>query len=1106
VFNLNQSNDLDVLVQRLAELIAEPCGANAVLAPETIVVQSQGMHHWVSMQIAQRLGVAANIAYPFPDAFARDVFNANMPTRAAERFAPQTMLWSILDLLPSLISDPSFAPVHDYLEDDRTGTKAYQLAERLASLYDAYGVYRPEMLLEWTYGDGGRNGHAVWQAALWSKLTEGAESQQPAARRRHFLKQETKPKGLPKRVFVFGITSLPPFYLQLLEHISTFVDVHVFVQSPCREFWSHARSERAVLKDAIIHGMSAEHFKDRFHHDSGNPLLTSMGRHIQDFSMMLPTGENAPIIEEETYRSQDGQSLLDTLRRDVFDFVDGAEASMDARCIANDDLSLRVHVCHSPMREVQVLHDQLLSILKTNEASPDLAPNDIVVMVPDIEAYAPYIDAVFACAYDDSYYIPFSISDRATTHTNPAASFLLSLFALPSTRFSSRDLMSILEIPMVRQRFGISESEFVTAARLVVQSGIRWGFDPEQREAMSGVPSTETGHTWLFGIERLLLGYALPGDGTTLFEGRLPDRDVEGADAVTAGKLAHFARALNRYLASLNRPRSVAAWSRYTTDALHAFLSTDQETRAWFDQVQLIVTAIGDESRLAGFDEPVAGSVFAAALTQRLEAAAEHGRYMTRGVTFCSLLPFRGIPFKIVCLLGMNDGDFPRGDHPPAFDLMAAYPRLGDRSRRDDDRYMFLEAMLSAGERLLISYTGRDIRDNSIRPPSPVVSELIEYIDRSFVTGSDGAAKQVSDAITVAHPLQPFSASYFDGTNSELFSYSEEYANAMQGNMQNSYRKGTRFDDPISITEDSPLVSLDAFLRFFANPSRFYLSTRMNVFAGNDYVDFDENEPFGVGGLERYMLTRDVLAMRETGQNDEDIFKVARAAGRLPHGVAADAAVANAIARVDTFLEAHREATAGRTPISRDISIHHSEFSVNGVLHDIFEDTFIAARCGRLRDRDLLNAWIRHLIANTGNATATRLVGLDKNDAATSQTFAQLEDRSSASDLLQPFLEAFQTGRAVPLRVFPATSMAFAKTLVSSEDVDKALQKAKTVWYGNDFGGAPAECQDAYHKMIYGETSPLDERFMDLSRNLLLPLAERITTKAKGGRIKPTAS
>ncbi|MFT7490011.1 MAG: exodeoxyribonuclease V gamma subunit, partial [Candidatus Promineifilaceae bacterium] len=410
------------------------------------------------------------------------------------------------------------------------------------------------------------------------------------------------------------------------------------------------------------------------------------------------------------------------------------------------------------------------------------------------------------------------------------------------------------------------------------------------------------------------------------------------------------------------------------------------------------------------------------------------------------------------------------------------------------------------GERLLISYTGRDIRDNSIRPPSPVVSELIEYIDRSFVTGSDGAAKQVSDAITVAHPLQPFSASYFDGTNSELFSYSEEYANAMQGNMQNSYRKGTRFDDPISITEDSPLVSLDAFLRFFANPSRFYLSTRMNVFAGNDYVDFDENEPFGVGGLERYMLTRDVLAMRETGQNDEDIFKVARAAGRLPHGVAADAAVANAIARVDTFLEAHREATAGRTPVSRDISIHHSEFSVNGVLHDIFEDTFIAARCGRLRDRDLLNAWIRHLIANTGNATATRLVGLDKNDAATSQTFAPLEDRSSASDLLQPFLEAFQTGRAVPLRVFPATSMAFAKTLVSSEDVDKALQKAKTVWYGNDFGGAPAECQDAYHKMIYGETSPLDERFMDLSRNLLLPLAERITTKAKGGRIKPTAS
>ncbi|MDE0840368.1 MAG: hypothetical protein OSB41_15130, partial [Kiritimatiellae bacterium] len=288
--------------------------------------------------------------------------------------------------------------------------------------------------------------------------------------------------------------------------------------------------------------------------------------------------------------------------------------------------------------------------------------------------------------------------------------------------------------------------------------------------------------------------------------------------------------------------------------------------------------------------------------------------------------------------------------------------------------------------------------------------------------------------------------------------------------------------------------------------SRFYLTTKLNVFAGNDYVDFDENEPFGVGGLERYILTRDVLAMREKGHKDEDICKVARAAGLLPHGVAAESAVANAIERVDTFLEAHREATAGRAPISRDISIQHADFTVSGVLHDIFEDTLIAARCGRLRDPDLLNAWIRHLVANTGQATSTCLIGLDKNGAATSQTFSPFEDQTAATDLLHPFLDAFQAGRAVPLRVFPATSMAFAKTLVRNDDVNKALQAAKTVWYGNDFGGAPAECQDAYHKMVYGETSPLDERFIDLSRTLLLPLAERITSKAKGGRIKPAAS
>ncbi|MDA1045142.1 MAG: exodeoxyribonuclease V subunit gamma, partial [Verrucomicrobia bacterium] len=330
VLKLYQGNDLEGLARRLSERIAIPSEGCSALDPETIVVQSQGMHHWLSMQIAQRLGVAANINYPFPEAFAQRLFDSNVAIRTSNRFSPNTMVWSIFGALPGLLDQAGFDVVSRYLESDDTGIKAYQLSERLSGLLDHYGIYRPDMLLDWTRGRGLNAGHAAWQSKLWRVLVKGAEREHPSARQQHFLNATSVPVGLPARVFVFGITSLPPFYLQVLEHVATFVDVHMFVQSPCRAFWGHAQSERTILKEALAEGMSIEHFKQRFHHESGNPLLTSMGRHIQNFSAMLPLRDDLPVEEEDISVPPIGDSLLARLQQDIFSFTDGAMSPHEA--------------------------------------------------------------------------------------------------------------------------------------------------------------------------------------------------------------------------------------------------------------------------------------------------------------------------------------------------------------------------------------------------------------------------------------------------------------------------------------------------------------------------------------------------------------------------------------------------------------------------------------------------------------------------------------------------------------------------------------------------------------------------------------------------------
>ena len=921
------------------------------------------------------------------------------------------------------------------------------------------------------------------------------------------LNAGTAPKGLPARVFVFGITSLPPFYLQVLEHVSASIDVHMFVQSPCHAFWGHAQSERSVLKDALAEGMSVEHFKQRFHHEAGNPLLTSMGRHIQDFSALLPLSEDLKMEEEEINHPPVGHSLLARLQQDVFHFIDGAHEPLEERRIREDDASVQIHVCHSPMREVQALRDQLIELLKTQARPATLEPNDVVVMIPDLESYAPYIDAVFSVPADDPLHIPFCVSDRAAANTNPAASFLTALYALPASRFTTRDVVQMLEIPLLRARFGFSEAEYTASVRLIANARIRWGYDADQRESISGIASLESAHTWLFGLERLLLGYALPGDGMHLFEGRLPDRDVEGADAVTVGKLAHFVRSLHEVCVALASSRSVAAWCRFTQEVMKRFLLGSYETRRHIDEVHLLLSAIREESRLAEFDQSVNANIFSACLGQRLEKATEHGRYLTRGVTFCNLLPFRGIPFKVICLLGMNDQDFPRGENPPAFDLMSASPRLGDRSTRDDDRYMFLEAILSARERLMISYTGRDIRDNGLKPPSPVVSELVEYLDRSFALDvpEGDATPSVSQALTRLHPLQPFSPVYFSGENPHLFSYEREYAEGLQQSA-GTPSPSERFLEPLQILEPVQSMSLDAFCRFFLQPTRYFMNTRMNVYADNDSVELEEAEPFTLGNLDRYTVTQQILAMREEGHSQEAVYQVAHAQGLLPHGVVGESIAADVAERVDTFLLALDHVLGGREATPLEISFSHKGMTLKGSLQDIYADEQVLSRCGSMRDRDRVDAWIRHLMANTQAPTRTLLMGTNKGGGVKTLELASLAQPKEAEAALAAFVEAFQAGQALPLRFFPSSSLEYVRQLAKGYEEDRALIDAGKVWWGSNHSPVPGEAADPYHHMVFGQDSPFDENFCQLALTLLQPLAERLVTKTQNSSLKPLST
>ena len=387
---LHTSNQLDLLAERLSPVVSTP--PDSPFTPEIVVVQSLASRRWLSFKMASLQGICANYAFPFLANFVWEIVEQAYPAEAtADMMSPDILTWKIDSLLPSCLGRKEFASVATYLRDGDP-LKRFHLAARLANLFDQYRVYRPEMVAGWAVANQKRTGDEAWQATLWRELgeTPGFDQALHRLRTRGFKKAATL--ALPERVSLFAPTSLPPAYLDLLFQLARVREIHLFLLRPSREY----RGNDPTAKQRARLGLRASD------PDTGNPLVTSWGKMDADLTdLLLETQGRMEIAvkeESEEFRDFPPVTLLDTIKSDILNArnrgakSENVQAAVPPVTVKADDRSLSIHVCHSPMREVEVLYDQLLDCFET---MPDLRPRDILVMTPEIEKYAPFIRGVF---------------------------------------------------------------------------------------------------------------------------------------------------------------------------------------------------------------------------------------------------------------------------------------------------------------------------------------------------------------------------------------------------------------------------------------------------------------------------------------------------------------------------------------------------------------------------------------------------------------------------------------------------------------------------------------------------------------------------------------
>ncbi len=1081
---LYSSNRLEVLIDKLAEVLEEPL--SSPFSPEIIVVQSKGMERWVSLQLAQRWGICANCEFPFPNALADILFRLlvdNGEGGGLSAYERQPLGWRILKRLPELIARREFEALRRYIGAAEPFELPWvQLTSLIASVFDQYLLYRRDLIDRWERGE-----DDDWQAVLWRHLVKDSSQCHRARMMGRLLERLQHPGDgvrdvLPQRLSVFGISYLPPLHLEMLAALARCRPVHLFVMNPCREYWGDLVSGRE--REKIMRREEASGFKSaqELHLEMGNRLLASLGRQGRDF---IDTIIEYDPREWSCYQEPGRGTLLRRIQSDILHLKDNGESRLSSPSGSHEPAgrgpcSVQFHSCHSPLREVEVLNDYLLALF---EATPDLQPEDVLVMTPDIERYVPFIQAVFGSAEGPDKQIPFTISDRCLQGENPLAQALLAVLDVSRGRFRISDVLAVLELPAVHERFKLSEADLERITRWLEQVRIRWGIDAVHRRDLDLPDFVD--NTWGAGLDRLLLGYAMPLHDDRFFLDLLPYDAVEGADGVVLGRFVEFFSRLTRWNRRLRETRNLSDWSSLLRRVTDDFLAADEERRQDLEPVRQLLDQLESWQSLSGFDGRIPFEVVRWLLEKGFERQGRRLGFLAGGVTFCAMLPMRSIPFRVICLLGMDYDAYPRRSSAVGFDLMARRPRRGDPSRRDDDRYLFLEAVLSARDYLYVSYVGQDVHDNSVLPPSVLVSELMEVIRDEY------ADEQPEDGtglpVVIRHRLQAFSPAYFR-KRGDLCSYSEMAYEAAREQASGAHRDARFFAEPLTDPESSRCrVSLDELCRFFANPALFLLEQRMGMRFLRQSQPLEDDEAFSLDPLERFGLRRNLFEGFLANQDRERIVRRLRAEGRLPHGVLGEVVLARESDEQRQLVEEIRPRLERVRRQAVTVELDVDGFQLSAAIDFLGRDHRLCYRLGSLRSKDLVDAWLGHLVMNAAPgarmAKTTLVMGIEKNNRW--QTL-RLDPVERPREHLAAWLRRYRQGLSSPLPFFPDTSFAFARKMAASADRTKALAAAHSKW-SNPYQER-SESEHMAYRISFADDDPLDEAFQEVALELLSPL------------------
>ncbi|SFE07647.1 DNA helicase/exodeoxyribonuclease V, gamma subunit [Chitinophaga sp. CF118] len=929
---LKVSNSLESLSQGLSLGLHE--AQNSVFEPHLIVTQTEGMNNWLKLQIASHLGIAANCRFLKPNDLIHQLYYL-LGGRYTEILSAQNLTWLLFKLLGESDFTNKYPTVAAYYLNSGTDQdlKRMGLAKKAADLFDQYQIYRPEMIREWNGKSLKEVGEDDWQEYLWIKARIVSDNSLPDKTiiGQHILEALRNPderEALSNRmraIHLFGLSIITAYHVKILYDLSEYIDVYFHIINPSPAvYWFDDRSEKQLAR------WRHKGKKDVDTENAGNPLVSGWGRVVQDtFGLFFKHDEFVNAYDDSELVPPEPDSLLHKIQDDIFN-----SATTNRNRLSPADLndgSITMNACYTVAREVEVLYNYLVYLV--DKKKEHLSPRDIVVMVSDIDAYAPYIKAVFNNA---PYKFRYTIADESYADSDNLFNALHAILHMNEDNFKAEEVLQLLDFSYIRKRFAINDVPLIR--QVVDAANIRFG--------MEGAKEDETYLvSWKYGIKRIMYGICMSG-GEEYGEGAdsfFPLDILEGSAGQEVIRFCHFVEILMQVIQEQKQDRSITSWVAYIESVLHNMVYEPEEDTD--EDYNTLMQQLSDYNLLNEYMSDTVGfDVFGHSFLETLTATTRSGLFVNGGITFCSLIPMRSIPFKVVAMLGLNYDKFPRREHSSGFNLMERDKQRGDRNVKENDKHLFLETLLSAREYLYISYVGQSAKDNTGIPPSALVDELIDYIE-SGMEEPEGVRKK----LVTLHPLQGFSAKY-STKGSLLYNYL---------NTAVTEKKAVTNKDKVIEPFGFEEIMLEDLVRFFRNPIRTYYNKVLGIYYNDTPVLLRDKEMFDLNNLQEWSLKSRLLPLNAVQM--KELKKKLVKTGKLPLKNMADVSLKLVEEMIDPIRGLYEITTSGAEEQIVPVELTIDKSVIKGVLHGVFNNKLVELSWSQAESKYLVDAYIRYL-------------------------------------------------------------------------------------------------------------------------------------------------